>query len=373
VNYAFSAIETHNLVMFFATLGLVGLAAAALTPWEDSWQAGLNLICLLAWMLTAQIIPHAGLDLADMSLVLIAAAAIGQFTVRLRQRFTTDNLVARYKFKDSEARLRKILNAGPDLGKIFDASIDSMILSDGTTGVVIDINREFSRLSGYSREDAIGRDIRDLRLFNDHAKASEFARSLRATNEARNIEDLLRTKSGALVPCLLSGALIDFGGRKCCLATTRDVTELKRTQHRLEKSERRFQTIFAAMPGSTSIINSKGKFIGVSKPLSASGLTRDEIVGHTPDEIGFWADPAERTEFNRLFQRDGSVNGMEVHMRCKDGTNVPVLLSVTPLDMDDERCFITMTHDITALSTLSARPCRVRPRSARSSRRAVTL
>jgi PAS domain S-box-containing protein len=103
------------------------------------------------------------------------------------------------------------------------------------------------------------------------------------------------------------------------------------------------------MPGSTAIINSKGKFIGVSNPLSASGLTPDEIVGHTPDEVGFWADPKERTEFYRLLMRDGSVAGMEVQMGCKDRTNIPVLLSVTPLDMDDERCFITMTQDITAL------------------------
>jgi hypothetical protein len=52
----------------------------------------------------------------------------------------------------------------------------------------------------------VGRDIRELRLWNDHAKAAEFTRSLLATNEVRNIEDLVRTRSGALVPCLMSGA-----------------------------------------------------------------------------------------------------------------------------------------------------------------------
>jgi PAS domain S-box-containing protein len=256
LNFALSVVATHNLVIFFAVLCLVEVGAAALTPWEDFWQAGLNLVCLLAWVITAQIVPHAGLDVVDMSASLLAAAAIGQFTVRIRQQFTADNLAAGYKFRDSEARLRKILNASPEiisitrdnqvqhklaespatLGMIFDASTDSMIVSDVNTGLVIEINREFSRLTGYTREDAVGRDIRDLRLWNDRGKAAEFARNLHATNEVRNIEDLVRTKSGALVACLMSGALIDFGGRPCCLATTRDVTELERTRRRLEES-----------------------------------------------------------------------------------------------------------------------------------------
>jgi hypothetical protein len=81
LNCAFSAVATQNLVTFLATLALVEVVAAALTPWGDFWQAGLNLICLLACVITAQIIPHAGLDVVEMSTSLLAAAAIGRFTV----------------------------------------------------------------------------------------------------------------------------------------------------------------------------------------------------------------------------------------------------------------------------------------------------
>src|ERR1019366_8380379 len=60
-----------------------------------------------------------------------------------------------------------------------------------------------------------------------------FAELLRTTNEARNIEDLVRNKAGNLVPSLMSGTIIDFAGRKCCLAVSRDITMLKRTQDQL--------------------------------------------------------------------------------------------------------------------------------------------
>jgi PAS domain-containing protein len=71
--------------------------------------------------------------------------------------------------------------------------------------------------------------------------------------------------------------VIDFGGRRCCLAATRDVTELKRTQSRLEESERRFQAIFAAMPGSTAIINSKGTVIDLRVFAQGRGRQRDDV------------------------------------------------------------------------------------------------
>jgi PAS domain S-box-containing protein len=108
-----------------------------------------------------------------------------------------------------------------------------MTLTDFHTGEIIEVNAEFTRLTGYTREEAIGRDVGSLNLWTDRVKASEFVKLLRSTKEARNIQDFVHTKLGDLVPCLMSGAVVDYAGRRCCLAVSRDITVLKRTQDQL--------------------------------------------------------------------------------------------------------------------------------------------
>lgn len=98
------------------------------------------------------------------------------------------------------------------LGRIFEASTDAMILTDFTSGQVLDLNREFSRLTGYSRADAIGRNVRSLNLWSDRTKASEFDGLLRTTNEARNIQDLVRGKADRFSTTFFGGR---YRNRNC--------------------------------------------------------------------------------------------------------------------------------------------------------------
>jgi PAS domain S-box-containing protein len=53
--------------------------------------------------------------------------------------------------------------------------------------------------------------------------------------------------------------------------------------------------------------------------LSTSGYTRDEILGHTPVELGLWVDPFQRDEGLHLLKAGRPVRNMECRFRMKSG------------------------------------------------------
>ena len=72
---------------------------------------------------------------------------MGQALLYLEARDISDLSVAQERLRRSEETFRKI----------FDASLDAMTIVDGTTGAYIDVNPEFLRATGFSRDDIIGK------------------------------------------------------------------------------------------------------------------------------------------------------------------------------------------------------------------------
>src|ERR1700687_28467 len=109
-----------------------------------------------------------------------------------------------------------------------------MMLTDSADGVVIAVNAEFIRATGYTREEAVGRSPLELRLLaGDDQQSAEILRQLRDTGEVRNVEIVIRCKNGDLVPPLLSIGLVEFDGRQCRLYAARNITALKKTERDL--------------------------------------------------------------------------------------------------------------------------------------------
>ena len=71
--------------------------------------------------------------------------------------------------------------------KLFDANLDSMTLT-GIDGLYIDVNQEFVRATGFSREQAIGHHFTELVNWIHPDEMIAFGDRLMRTNEVRNLE-----------------------------------------------------------------------------------------------------------------------------------------------------------------------------------------
>lgn len=127
------------------------------------------------------------------------------------------------KLRESEAALRQL----------FDQNLDSMMIIDLETGRYIDVNEEYIRHTGYSREEIIGRRSRDLPSFVDPEENLQLVAELKRAGVVRNMEATFRRKDGSTYSGLISALNMRLRGHLCCITITRDIGAIKETQRQL--------------------------------------------------------------------------------------------------------------------------------------------
>ncbi len=120
--------------------------------------------------------------------------------------------------------------------KVFQASPDSIIITDRESAAVIDVNDSFERTTGYTRAEILGRTLHDVGLYVDPEWR---ARTMARAGDERSVRDIefqIRCKSGEVATLLLAGEVIELGGRSCFLAIARDISDRKRFEIHLRQA-----------------------------------------------------------------------------------------------------------------------------------------
>jgi PAS domain S-box-containing protein len=128
-----------------------------------------------------------------------------------------------------------------------------------------------------------------------------------------------------------------------------DVTDQRRAEAALRRSEERYRKAFRSSPDSITISEmATGRFIEVNEGfVKMSGYTRDEAIGKTSLELGIWRDPQNRASVVKKVKRDGSVRDYETDFVTKDGDVMTCLVSSEWFDLDNKRCLVLIARDIT--------------------------
>ena len=80
---------------------------------------------------------------------------------------------------------------------------------------------------------------------------------------------------------------------------------------------------------------------------SNSGYRRDEVVGRTTLDMGFWVDSGLRDQFIKLMHRNGRVRDFEGVFQTKGQTHLHLLLSAEVIELNGVQCMLTIGMDIT--------------------------
>ncbi len=114
--------------------------------------------------------------------------------------------------------------------KAFRASPMAIVLTTQETDEVIDANRAFLDLFGYSREDVIGHRVGQLSPFVDPRDFERIRSVVIAEGTLRDAAARMRTKSGEIRDVNLSLESVDIEGTPCFLTTVRDTTQQRRDE-----------------------------------------------------------------------------------------------------------------------------------------------
>ncbi|KPV54009.1 hypothetical protein SE17_06310 [Kouleothrix aurantiaca] len=178
----------------------------------------------------------------------------------------------------------------------------------------------------------------------------EFAstRALREQRAVYNVETGIVKENGAVTWVSVNAAPVDFPNWRVAVVTS-DITERKHAEAALQESEERFATAFQSSPAALAISRQRNSsFIDVNEAFCALlGYAREEVLGHTWQELDLFPDTAILAGIARDAREHGSVHQAEISIRTKDGGIRSVLFSTETVEANGEPCFLTLFFDVT--------------------------
>ncbi|MBN1364015.1 MAG: PAS domain S-box protein [Syntrophaceae bacterium] len=128
-----------------------------------------------------------------------------------------------------------------------------------------------------------------------------------------------------------------------------DITEHKKAEEKLLKSEKKFASIFHLHPNPMAISDViTQKFIDVNNAYTCwTGYSREELIGVSVQDLHLWVNQEDREKINATLAMDGEVNDIEIMVRQKNSNIRNVLFSARFIEIEQERYLLSLAQDIT--------------------------
>ena len=236
---------------------------------------------------------------------------------------------------------------------------DGVILT-ALDGKVRFVNPSAETLTGWSNEQAVGHDVRELVRFRsaeadaaDEPQPTDAVERALRRGEVVGIDHALRlcARDGHMVPVDQSASPIDDLSRRLgAVLVLRDATRRLEQEARLRASEERFRNAFDHAPLGMALVAFDGRFLQVNSALCQFlGLDTEALHARRNDELTWPADREhELQQLHALLAREDRVVQFEKRYLHADGHTVLWALVSVSLLLEDERatCWLYQVHDL---------------------------
>ncbi len=138
--------------------------------------------------------------------------------------------IADEALRESEERFRLAFHTSPD-------SINLNRVSDGG---FIDINEGFTELTGYTRDEVMGKSSLDINIWENPEDRKHLVDGLMKRGHVKNLEARFVRKNGDAGIGLMSARVLCIKGENVILSVTRDISDLKQAQEIMIQSDKMF-------------------------------------------------------------------------------------------------------------------------------------
>ncbi len=143
--------------------------------------------------------------------------------------FLVRNMIRRREaeeaLRDSEERFRLAFQISPDaimIGRLRD-------------GVYTDVNKGFTFLVGYEKDEVVGKSSRDILLWDNAKQERDFYLAVQEKRFVNNLEAKFRLKDGSIITGLISASLFLHHGEPHVLATIRNIESIKKSENKIRQ------------------------------------------------------------------------------------------------------------------------------------------
>lgn len=158
-------------------------------------------------------------------------------------------MIKSIKIKGGDAKLRQMRQRLRESEKkfvaVFNASPDLMSITRLSDGEILEVNKSYTKLLGYTRTESIGKHtFKDLHIWSNQKDRATFVNRLKRSGKINNFETTIKRKNGTLVTVIDSAGVFNFRGEKCVLSIVHDITGRKNMEKNLKQSEEKYWGIF---------------------------------------------------------------------------------------------------------------------------------
>jgi len=154
-------------------------------------------------------------------------------------KLSSGEIVSLYNDITERKRMEKKLLESENLFRsIFDTSPDPININRLDDGRFVLVNRNFLELTGYTKNEVIGKTAFDINIWKDVNKRAEFFDQLLEDWQVNDFEAEFRCKDGTIMTALVSAKLLPYQNSPHLLAVTKDITELKKAEQSLMKANK---------------------------------------------------------------------------------------------------------------------------------------
>jgi PAS domain S-box-containing protein len=238
--------------------------------------------------------------------------------------------------------------------RIFDGALEG-IFRTSLDGRALLANSALATMLGYGSAEEYLAQMKDSahQIWMDPNERSKYLAVFEQQEIIRGYECQLKRRDG-------EGVWVSLNSRRVCgvdgqLLYTEgfieDITERKRMQDALRKSEETFAMAFLSNPAISMLfyLEAEGNRIAdVNEAFEqVTGYRREEVVGRMSKHFALWVDPGKFDEYRTLLQTDGRVRNLEFRFYTKTGEIRTGLMFSESLALEGKACVISTTIDIT--------------------------
>ena len=204
-------------------------------------------------------------------------------------------------------------------------------------GIITYVNHRICEMSGYSKEELIGRAAIDF-IDESYLNLVHKQRERRREGYAQSYEAQWKGKDGREIPTITSATpILDEKGRfKGSFAVITEITERKRMEEALRDSETRFRELADLLPQSVFELDLKGNFTYCNRcGFETFGYTREDLEKGVNALQLYIPEERERVEQNIRKRLTGDeFDDHEYTGLRKDGSTFPILVYSSPIIRD---------------------------------------
>lgn len=213
-------------------------------------------------------------------------------------------------------------------------------------GLYVDINQGFTDLTGYTRDDVMGKLSSEIDIWAIPEDRARLVEGLRNDGAVSNLQSEFRCKDGTVKTALMSARLIEIEGQPHILSVTRDITWHISAERELQSRERRYTAIFEEAAEGILMGAADGTITDANRSMcDLTGYSREELLGNTIEML-FEPHVLEQQPLQYGKVVSGSAVRRERILKAKTGSRVHVVMNTKQIEPN---CLQAIFHDVSEL------------------------